>query len=96
MRDTRLQDVVFASALTAVICPKATAFRAGVTPVSVLGDEAIKLEKQDLEAVRQGLLRMIEAGAAPPLDTVMTGYGPPPLIGAFGCVYTPLRCSCIT
>lgn len=43
------------------------------------------MEKADLEALRLGLLQMVEAGALPKLQTEIPEYGPPPLIGLRDC-----------
>ena len=81
LSDVKLQDVVFASGRNDCGNPQSVRWRASVTPVSVLGDEAVILEKHDLKSVRLGLLQMIEAGAASVLEQMLPEYGPPPLVG---------------
>ena len=72
-----LQDVVFAAGRHECINAKAAQFRSGVTPVSILGPHAVKLEKMDLESLRKGLLAMVQAGAAPELqDSLGEEYAP--------------------
>lgn len=88
MKKIHLQDVVFAAGRDWVgdDNPKAAAFRASITPVSILGDEAVMLEKMDLQEVRNGLIKMFVAGAFPFLDDDLgEWFAPPSLTGLRPC-----------
>ena len=74
--DLHMQDVVFATGHVDRN-PGAIKFRSSVTPVSILRNEAVKLEKSDLRELRVGLLKMIQAGAAPCLEDLLPEFAPP-------------------
>lgn len=85
LKKVHLQDVVFAHRHPECTSSKAAATRASLSRVSILGKIAVKLEKLDLIAVREGLLKMVEAGAAPELEALLPEYGPMPLLGLSEC-----------